>query len=75
MSNFEVEIQALCMDNKTKCELFFHNFDGYWNFKHEKFFCIFEERMDVQKLSMEGCDKGWISKLVSMYYTTSIKRA
>jgi hypothetical protein len=40
MSNFEVEIQEKSMYNKAKHKWLCHNFGGYWNIEHKKFFRI-----------------------------------
>jgi hypothetical protein len=66
------------MEDEGKHEVFCQNFGGHWDKEHNRFFRIFEERVDFQKKSMKdwpGWDRGHISKLVSKYDTTPIGRA
>jgi hypothetical protein len=74
-SDNEIEIRAQSMEDEAERRVFCPNFSGHWSKKHKRFFRIPKERVDFQTKSMKGWNRGCISKLVSKYDTTPIRRA
>jgi len=77
-SDYEVEIRARSMEDEGQREIFCRNFGGHWDKKHNRFFRIPEERVDLERKGVKDWpdwEKGHISRVARDYDTKPIGRA
>ena len=77
-SDYEVEIRARSMEDEGQREIFCRNFGGHWDKKHNRFFRIPEERVDLERKGVKDWpdwEIGHISRVARDYDTKPIGRA